>query len=83
MFQRRASCVKSLGSGPAPFTWRLEQVSKMVEGRYMFSPSFYLDGYWFRLQAGRIRWERADGYAFALFLSLVCHCYLVQHMHVA
>jgi hypothetical protein len=71
----------------------------MVEGRYLFSPSFFVDGpyahvhrllessdfydfrcfvaflllsagYWFRLQAGRIRWERNDGFAFALFLSL-------------
>ena len=48
MFQRRPSCMKSIGSGPAPFTWRIEQISKMVEGRYVLSPSFYLDGYWFR-----------------------------------
>lgn len=42
----------------------------MQEGKYIFSPSFFVDGYWFRLQCGKIRWERADGYAFALFLSL-------------
>lgn len=51
-------------------TWRLADVANMPEGQYIFSPSFPVDGYWFRLQAGRIKWERSDGYAFALFLSL-------------
>lgn len=81
MFSRRPASIKQAGQGPPPFTWKVEGVSRMIEGRYIFSPSFYLDGYWFRLQAGRIRWERADGFAFALFLSLVflfcaesCYC---------
>lgn len=56
---------------PISFTWRIEGVSKMAEGAYIFSPSFYVDGYWFRLQAGCIPWDRSDGPAFALFLSLV------------
>ena len=35
---------------------QVENVSKLIEGRYVFSPSFFIDGYWMRLQAGRIRW---------------------------
>ncbi|AYV82441.1 MAG: hypothetical protein Hyperionvirus1_20 [Hyperionvirus sp.] len=51
-------------------TWILKDVSKMVEGKYIFSESCHINGYWFRLQAGKIRWEREDGFAFALFTSL-------------
>jgi ribosomal protein RSM22 (predicted rRNA methylase) len=71
MSQRRASCVRAIDSTPIRFTWRIDGISHMAEAQYTFSPAFYLDGYWFRLQAGRIRLPKADAYTFALFLSLV------------
>lgn len=66
----RKGSLKVAGTGALPFRWQIEHVSKMTEGKYIFSPSFYLEGYWFRLQAGRIKWARADGFSLALFLSV-------------
>jgi hypothetical protein len=45
-------------------------INDFTDGKYVLAPSFYLGGYWLRLQAGKIRWERSDGFSFALFLSL-------------
>jgi hypothetical protein len=64
---RRASTLSLRTTEPEPFVWRVEGVSMMELGRYKVSPSFYVDGYWVRLQVGRIKWERE---AFALFASL-------------
>ena len=55
MMQRRPSQGRLSGVSPIPYQWKIERISSMMEGKYMFSPSFYLDGYWFRLQAGRIK----------------------------
>ncbi|AYV77996.1 MAG: hypothetical protein Edafosvirus3_74 [Edafosvirus sp.] len=59
-----------LVSFPNTFTWKINDVSKMVIGKYIFSESFFFNGIWYKLQAGRIRWEREDGPAFTIFLSV-------------
>ena len=52
------------------FEWEVKDVTSLTEGRYLFSPSFFVDGYFLRLQVGKIKWERSDGYSLALFLAL-------------
>lgn len=55
---------------PILFEWRIMGISNMQERRYIYSPSFYLDGYWFRLQTGKIQWQ-STSFGLSLFLSVV------------
>jgi len=42
--------VGSARSASVTMSWRIERVKEMFEGRYIFSNSFFVDGYWMRLQ---------------------------------
>jgi hypothetical protein len=73
MVEPRSSLADSkTSSGSTLFvTWSLDGVKDLVEGIYVFSPCFAIDGYMFRLQAGRIHWNRSDAEpALGVFLSL-------------
>jgi hypothetical protein len=54
------------------FDWNVTDVPHMQLGKYIFSDSFCVDGYFFRLQAGKVDQSsgNARSIAFALFLSL-------------
>jgi len=54
-------------SGKVYFEWGIEGVSEMVEGVYVYSESFEVEGSWFRLQYGRIKRDGRE--AFGLFLA--------------
>lgn len=53
-------------------TYIICEVSKLKEDEYTYSPSFFVDGYWFRLQAGKVIENKSENkdYHFGLFLSI-------------
>lgn len=54
--------------------WCISEVSALVTGELRRSPAFFVDGYWFRLQVGRMMspvGETVQNEAFGLFLELV------------
>jgi hypothetical protein len=53
-----------------PHYWALQNVSKIMMGETIYSRSFYVDGYYFRLMARRPTHEVSETDAFGLFLSL-------------
>jgi hypothetical protein len=71
--RRQQHLPSSLQAGFQTFSWHIDNVSQLVPDQYSFGHAFFVDGYWFRLQAGRMLSPppaAADHYAFALFLRI-------------
>jgi hypothetical protein len=67
-------CTQRGGSRPAQYVWyscTLKNVATMIEGKYYFSPSFYVDGYYFRLQVNK------PSLTLVLFVSPINDCVFV------